>query len=281
MATVIAQSDPTIANLESLLREVAEWVQLPPLLASTAEQEFWSLASWLDQGVLRSYSPFLYAQGSWRLGTTVRPIGRDEFDIDLVLEMRRPPSDEAESVYASLAKHLEASHEYGGRVERRDRCVRIQYPGSFHLDVVPAVPHMARGNEAILVPDRSNGRWSWRASNPRGYVRWFESKTSGFRKMLTAAIEPLPVLAPVAEKTALQIAVQLAKRHHHKHVDDEKRTPSIVLTTLIAQFEGSDISARLTAGSVRFLEIARGERSASDSKPVESGRDSFGEVGRP
>ena len=271
MVTAVAQSDQTIANLESVLREVAVAVQLPGSLATTAEQEFWSLASWLDQSVLRSYSPYLYAQGSWRIGTTVRPIGQDEFDIDLVVEMRRPPSDAAESVYASLADHLEASYEYGARVERRNRCVRLQYPGSFHLDVVPAVTHRARVDGTILVPDKSNGRWSWQTSNPRGYVRWFESRAAGVQQMQTKAIEPLPVLAPVAEKTALQIAVQLAKRHHHKYVDDEKRTPSIVLTTLLAQSEGSDISARLAAGSVRFLEIARGERSRQIPNPSNPG----------
>ena len=46
-------------------------------------------------------------------------------------------------------------------------------------------------------------------------------------------VEPLPAEESVSSKTALQVGVQLLKRHHQLHSEvEEWRTPSIVLTTI-------------------------------------------------
>ncbi len=66
-------------------------------------------------------------------------------------------------------------------MERLPRCIRLNYAGDFHLDIVPAVPDFEVGGTYIFVPDLDanlaidapqNDRW--KPSNPKGYQIWFE-----------------------------------------------------------------------------------------------------------
>jgi hypothetical protein len=107
----------------------------------------------------------------------VRPPQEGEFDVDVVLAMDfvettpwsgsrvRTPQAAIDWVASELAR----IPSYDGMVEPRRRCVRINYRGEFHMDVVPA--HAKWGADSILeVPDKGNA--NWRPSHPKAYLDW-------------------------------------------------------------------------------------------------------------
>ena len=55
-----------------------------------ASRRYDSLGSWLcrDESTLKDLNPDVYVQGSFRLGTPIRPVNENEhYDIDLVCEL--------------------------------------------------------------------------------------------------------------------------------------------------------------------------------------------------
>lgn len=243
------QIDP----LDKVLRGMARHIQIPDEIAVQARHDYEQLAFELQSGPLRVWAPDVYPQGSVGLGTTVRPLRREEFDIDLILECKvveLPP----EVVFEAVAAAIESSPSFGARVERLDRCVRIKLGGKYHLDVVPATRQVP-DSTAILIPDRCDGGWRWKGTNPKGYRTWFESKCVVPSVALAKMTEPLPVEAPADRKPPLKIAIQLLKRHHIAHVLDEVRTPSIVITTLSAMGgSGADVESTLDR-AIAYLDL--------------------------
>ena len=116
----------------------------------------------------------LFSQGSFAIGTAVIPIKEgEEFDADAVVvldlsswpvERQQPPD-----VIRWFANRLRNNPSVGDKVREKNRCVRIDYAGDFHLDVVPAC-----GNTSgpILVPTKEDV--GWRPSDPRGYAAWIK-----------------------------------------------------------------------------------------------------------
>ena len=77
----------TNVELARLLEDTAAGLDIPPELAEEAILEYEEVGAWLNDetSALHQYSPRVYPQGSFRLGTPVRPLRpEDEFDIDLV-----------------------------------------------------------------------------------------------------------------------------------------------------------------------------------------------------
>src|SRR5438132_7197736 len=76
------------ANLEldEILDLIGVSVQLTPPQFERAEKSYKTVAEWLRApgSEVRDYSPDIFAQGSLRLDTTVRPLSFTEFDLDLV-----------------------------------------------------------------------------------------------------------------------------------------------------------------------------------------------------
>ena len=74
------------------LDSIAQDIDIPPSKYQQAVQRYTAVGSWLEDGEYQDCydKPSIYTQGSFRLGTVVRPI-RDgleaDYDIDLVCEM--------------------------------------------------------------------------------------------------------------------------------------------------------------------------------------------------
>lgn len=235
MTTAIA------SELERLLSQVAHELQLPPHLDTKARERYSSLADYLSSGKLTSRSPDVYPQGSYPIGTTVKPLTGEEFDLDFIVQLTDGTSDEDPgAVFEAVASEIEHDSPYSGMTERKPSCVRITYADEFHMDVVPAVPNSGRSDTAILIPRNDGDRLHWHATDPKGYIGWFWRSGGRMAAAERAMVEPLPPPEATEQKTALQIAVQLTKRHHHMWVEEEhSRTPSIVLTTIVGM-EASD-----------------------------------------
>ncbi|HZN54933.1 MAG TPA: nucleotidyltransferase, partial [Candidatus Polarisedimenticolaceae bacterium] len=132
-----------------------------------AESRYKAVGDWLSTAgsPVAMFQPQIYPQGSMALRTTVQPIRQLEFDLDMVVEIdwtNLQPMVLYEMVYQWLSRNPELRP----HLERKRRCIRLNYPKNFHLDVLPARRDLIRGGTCIEVPDRELK--CWMPSNPRG-----------------------------------------------------------------------------------------------------------------
>ncbi len=197
-------------QLDDLLALTCEELQLPPSWHEAADEHYQAVCAWLeaDDSPLRWLHPAMYPQGSFRIGTTVRPIGREEFDLDFVCELSLGPSKhDPIAVLNGIERRLAANEMYRPMLKRLKRCVRLVYASQFHMDILPARPESPPNGTRILVPDRKLS--TWLPSNPKGYAAWFESRGALGLVALARKVEPIPDQQPASDKTPLQRAVQL------------------------------------------------------------------------
>ncbi len=155
------------SELERLLSQIARELQLPPHLDTKVRDRYTSLADYLSGGKLASLSPDVYPQGSYPIGTTVKPLTGEEFDLDFIVKLSAVSSGEDPgTVFEAVASEIEQGGPYSGMTERKPSCIRITYADEFHMDVVPAVPDAERGGIAILIPRNNRGSLRWHATNP-------------------------------------------------------------------------------------------------------------------
>ena len=127
------------------------------------------LAAWLadaDDAMLRALA--IYLQGSTALGTTVKPIIRNEHDVDLVAHNPSISGSTAPGIVKKvIGDRLKLNGRYAPILEEMPRCWRLNYANEFHLDITPSIinPTCVHGGE--LVPDKKVREWC--ASNPKGY----------------------------------------------------------------------------------------------------------------
>ena len=124
------------------------------------------------------------------------------------------------------------------KIEAKNRCIRLNYAGDFHMDILPGIQENSFDQNKIKVPDRELGDWV--SSNPRGYGDWFIGKANLVKESLLEKAfkaEKLPA-DNFKHKKPLQRAVQLIKRYRDMYFqkDDTYRTSSIILTTIAGQF---------------------------------------------
>lgn len=223
--------------LDDLLIRIAVSLQLTPTQYLEAARHYEGVGKWLAApgSALARFSPVIFPQGSLRIGTTVRPLGRDEYDLDLVCELALFGAYDPIRVLNLVEQRLREHGTYGPMVERMNRCVRLNFAKQFHLDILPAQPDRTLGGSYLLVPDRALA--IWKPSNPKGYAAWFDQR-SAFRQVAMAkAVEPLPRPEGAEDKTPLQLATQLFKRWRDVRYDDPETAPiSVVLTTLAADY---------------------------------------------
>jgi hypothetical protein len=226
------------SSLDEILILVAIGLQLPKSKRELATQKYHSVGEYLE----KEGSPFyganldIYPQGSMAIGTTVKPRKNEEYDIDLVLQMDHTPHhDNPVHLLDTLESYLRANGNYADIVERRNRCVCLNYAGDFHLDIIPATPDLAKFtcDSCVVVPDRELKEWS--PSNPLGFARWFNLQAFEEHHGLMFAecrVHPVPGEEPGTQKPPLKRVVQLLKRHRDVFFNGGKKTPSIILTTL-------------------------------------------------
>ena len=240
----------TTSYLDILLDEVCVALQLTPTQYKSAEEKYGAVAEWLSSpgSPLAHHQPEVYPQGSAALQTTVRPRRNqqdEEFDVDSVLEVstwEAGPMELYDAVYRRLTDH----DFYAGILEPKKRCVRLDYAGEFHLDILPAVRDRQRGGTCILIPDRELHDWTM--SNPRGFVSWFNARAEPeltLEKRMAA--EPLPGNDPAERRPPLKRALQLMKRRRDVVFNGSDLAPrSVVLTTLAALHYGGQLRATET-----------------------------------
>ncbi|MEN6348253.1 MAG: cyclic GMP-AMP synthase DncV-like nucleotidyltransferase [Syntrophomonas sp.] len=146
-----------------------------------------------------------YKQGSYATGTAVKPQNGNEFDVDSVIVLDFDNDVTPKEAIDKLAERMKSNEAYKDKISKHNRCIRVNYAGDFHLDVVPAKPTLA---QYILIPNRKED--DWEKTNPRGYAAWANAKGSGFKKV-----------------------VMMVKYWRDRSVGKDTAPKSILLTTII------------------------------------------------
>lgn len=165
-------------HFECFLRNIS--LDEPKLNRIKSEHENLRRALEADQYVRQAlYETFL--QGSYVHGTAIRPLGnRTDYDVDVCcsLDLRSIPvgTEEPKNLVRWLARRLKSVDAYRGKVSTRPRCVRIDFPGEFHLDVVPLVGDSRQGHKILCIPNRTASGWN--PTHPKGLERWYRQQTA-------------------------------------------------------------------------------------------------------
>ena len=256
-------------ELSEFLRRLADALDIPDSYYEKAVKRYKSLGEWLDRDDCTfEEDSDVYPQGSFRMGTVVRPLSEsDEYDLDLIAEFDAPKSRWTQrELKNKLGAELRAyayAHGIKAPVVEKQRCWRLDYADGvkFHMDVVPAVPdhtsfkeHLKRlgvppglAETTNVITDNTHRNYDrydldWPKSNPRGYAEWFkermkvrfaEQQREIMLKEARAKVEDVP---DYRVKTPLQRAVQFLKRHRDYWFKGEKdhRPISVIITTLAA-----------------------------------------------
>jgi Second Messenger Oligonucleotide or Dinucleotide Synthetase domain len=230
------------SQLVGILETICQQLELSDTQHEDAESRYKAVGTWLsssDNALLHDAE--IYPQGSFSIRTTVKPISKEEYDLDLVCLVPKFSSRTQPSQLKRLiGDRLRANEKYWDMIEEKPRCWRITYANEFHLDITPSIYNPTCGQGGELVPDKKINQW--KPSNPRGYRRWFEERAKLRPRFLLlesplakSQIEALP--GPTTFKGFLPRMVQLCKRHRDiwfSNRDSDLAPISIILTTLIA-----------------------------------------------
>jgi len=234
------------AELYTFLEEICRDLELTHTQFEKAKTAYEAISDWLSKSTDPLLADILvYLQGSGALGTSVKPLGRDEFDVDLIcLIIGVAASIAPAEIKRLIGVRLREHSTYEKILEEKKRCWRLNYAGDFHLDISPTIANPVCYNGGELVPDRKLREWH--PTNPRGFKAVFERRAA-LRPRLArsiaevqmrdqAAVEPFP--AHQAVKGVLRRVVQLLKRHRDHYflsVEEEIAPISIIITTLAMQ----------------------------------------------
>lgn len=253
-----------------ILEKIAENLDITPTQYSQAEERYKAVGNWLDdeKSSLKPYKPKISPQGSFRLGTVIKPLlENEEYDIDLTCRLEIPKDNITQKELKKIVgDRLKENKMYEKMLapEKR-RCWRIQYAEDFHfhLDIVPSIPETELeilllemrnvapkiAQHALCITD--NETWDYAKdfpkSNPEGYAIWFteQMRVEFQRKRELLASDLQMKVDSVPEyrvKTPLQRVIQLLKRHRDiRYNDDEHKPISIILTTLSAHAYNNEV----------------------------------------
>jgi len=247
--------DTSNVPIEEFLAQIATELDISDTEYQKAVDHYEAIGKWLggEGSTIAVYNPTIYSQGSFRLGTVVKPIGGDEYDLDLVCQLNHSSQSlTPQQLKKMVGDRLKQHATYMAMLEEKNRCWRLKYAGEFHMDILPAFPHTAAGSGAILVPDKELSNWT--PSNPQGYAEWFKQQMivelTKFAEARRADVEQVPAFAV---RTPLQRAIQLLKRHRDIRFNDganaDDKPISIIVTTLAARIyqNESDVHTALTS----------------------------------
>jgi len=267
---------------ETFLHALSEELEIPSHFYEQAENSYKSFARWLhrDASAVHAYSPDVYVQGSFRLGTAIRPPSEeDEYDVDSVCVLRKLSKEDLSQASLKALLEKETKNYRKARsiikpVKEGRRCWTLEYAdgAQFHMDILPALIN-AQDQRILLENSNFDAQWAetaiaitdnevdnfnqitsdWPRSNPKGYAAWFISQMGDVftrqrevlleekrKNNIKASIEDIP---DYKVRTPLQSAIMILKRHRDEmFIDDteNKKPISIILTTLCAHAYGGE-----------------------------------------
>ncbi|XZL28673.1 SMODS domain-containing nucleotidyltransferase [Clostridium perfringens] len=198
-------------KLEKYFKKFDSEIGLNPTRKQRIESayETWK-ENFKDHDDLKYIFEDFYQQGSYATNTAIKPQNSSEFDIDAVILLNLADDKQPKETLQLIKNIIESYSTYKGKVKIKDRCVRIDYAGEFHMDIVPA---KTSNDEYILIPCKTDDEWQ--ETNPKGFKNWFNDKH-----------------AEASYK--LSIIVRIVKYWRDIKVGKNTAPKSILLSTLLA-----------------------------------------------
>ena len=134
-----------------LIDLIAEGLEIPPSAYKKAEERYQSIGKWLEKptSCSSSHAPHVHSQGSFRLGTVVRPLNsNEEYDLDMSCRLEEGiqkythTQKQLKELIGNDLKEYRNAHGISEPLGEKRRCWRLEYADdmNFHIDVVPAIP---------------------------------------------------------------------------------------------------------------------------------------------
>lgn len=244
----------TTASSQRNLALLIEELEIPESAYERADRRYKSLGEFFDSDRAQSarFSPHIYPQGSFRLGTVIRPLDNGEYDIDIGCRLREGIGKEVltqKQLKKLVGDDLERYRSERGieaPLDEKRRCWRLAYQDdlAFHMDVVPSIPEgvgrrqllqesmRAGGLDTTLaarvaqhagaitdnqLPNYDRVHQDWKISNSEGFALWFESRMRLAQLLLernaAQAGATIDQLPSRRWNSPLQTAIRILKRH--------------------------------------------------------------------
>lgn len=239
-------------EINQYLKKLSKELDITQSEYKTIVDSYTAVGNWLanEDSSLQKFSPKILPQGSFMLGTIIRPINKnDDIDIDLVCKLEKKPFLWTQrNLKTAIGNRLKNHDTYDKMLNKEDyqeggrRCWTLNYSGvgGYHMDILPSfadenltmlfestfsIKEGFNQQEveglAIRITDTEKDNYNndnnienWHKSNPFGYAKWFFSQAMISQDKLYSLNESVdPVRAFEKEKLPLQIVVQLLKRH--------------------------------------------------------------------
>ncbi|ELC8455313.1 nucleotidyltransferase [Clostridium perfringens] len=274
--------------------KLVKGLDISPTMFKNAKEKYENIGKFLNENGL---DLDIYPQGSFSLGTVVRPY-RDNKDMDYDLDCicllaNDKKSTSPREVKTSVGEALKSNKVYNDRLQEEwDKCWTLEYSEingvGFNLDLVPAVREeneiiyklKEKGNydpkleKAIAITNRVKGElYSWATNNPKGYKEWFDSINAPFKEFnreerrqaifnenykIFSSIEDIP---EEIERSSLQRVIQILKRHRDvyfsKYQNKADYKPISAIITTITASIAE--SAQASIGVLDLLEFVANE----------------------
>ncbi len=247
-----------VETINDLLQRIGRNFQLDNSKINKIEQTYKSLSDWItsDKKFWGVFDTIVYPQGSYPIRTSLKPYRNDEFDLDFVVQaLINYKEINPALLYNSLYNRLFENEIYKDKIEKKNRCIRINYKSDYHVDILPACLVTENNQSFLKIPDRELKDWC--DSNPKGYIKWFNdiSQTVGpmyFELKKAFEVEDLPAKLPYENLLPLQRAVQLMKRYRDVYFEknSNNKPSSIIITTLAAMNYQSETSEYDTINNI-------------------------------
>lgn len=198
-----------------VLQKILQDIELSDSAYTKATERYESIGKWFDRSNSRFHnsSPHIYSQGSFRLGTAIKPLGNEHYDLDMSSTFRTgitknlTTQETLKNMVGAELEDYRTANNIKKALDEKRRCWRLEYADgmSFHIDVVPSIPEsdVTRLSETrnlmvessamaesladevsaltIAITDTEHKGYQnlctdWNVSNPEGFAKWFESR---------------------------------------------------------------------------------------------------------
>ena len=227
--------------------KLTEGLDIPQSLYEKAIEHYNAVAAFLQE---RGIESDIYPQGSYSLGTVVRPYKENEdaaYDLDAVCEIKINKNDtSAEEIKRMVGDALKSDEVYRKMLQEEwDKCWTLEYADvngiGFSVDIVPAVAEediilkntlekegvdFTVYDSQIAITHKDGEKYTWKTSNPKAYQNWFKKLNDSFIKaerqrldkwrdgrlyvLNEGTVEKIP---ETQERSALQRVIQIVKYH--------------------------------------------------------------------
>lgn len=259
------------SQIDDYYEQLYKELDIPESYYEKANTSYSSFNSWLDRddSSLSKFEPEIFLQGSFKLGTVIKPIGQnDSYDIDMVckfnnLSKQTISQKDLKNLLGEKVKSYAKSKGMINEPKNGKRCWTLNYhdEAKFHMDILPCVDDSKKfidqleiykyakttsyKERAVAITDKRSKGYEvisndWEISNPQGYYLWFQEQSNFIEKraMLAEKFQmKAEELKEYKVKTPLQKTIQILKRHRDIMFKDnpEKKPSSIIISTLAAK----------------------------------------------